>query len=115
MLRFRPTSPFPAAPADDVRPLIAEAIRPGNFFAAPELRLAWTHAREEIFWELFRGHALDHTKTRRRQAFESWNVVEGGDAEPLISVKFDAPGRQIHVTRSILCLSWEGYVEGGEA
>src|SRR5262245_12780600 len=115
MARFRPNSPFAAAPADDVRTLIADAIGPGNFFAAPELQLAWTQGPEEIFWELFRGHALDHSKTRRRQRFESWSILEDGGEEPLISIKLDLERGQIHVTRSILCRTWEGYVEDGEA
>jgi hypothetical protein len=115
MLRFRQSSPFPATPADDVRSLIADAMQPGNFFAALGLRLAWAHGNEEVFWELFRRLALDHTKTRRRQAFESWSILADGDDEPLISVKFDSTSGQVHVTRSILCRSWEGYVEGAEA
>src|SRR5947209_4551097 len=117
MARFRPSSPFPTATvaAAEVRSLIDDAIRPGNFFAAPQLRLAWTQGREEVFWELFRGHALDHTKTRRRQTFESRNILEDGADEPLVSVKFDSERGQIHVTRSILCRTWEGYVEDGEA
>jgi hypothetical protein len=117
MRAFRSSSAFAATPpsANEVRAIVTDATRPGNFFASPDLRLEWSNRREEIFWESFRGHALDHTKTRRKQAFESWNVAESGGDEPLISVKLDAPGGHVFVTRSILCRTFEGYVENGEA
>ena len=73
MIRFRSSSPHPSTPVSGggLAALIADAIRPGNFFASPELRLDWCHGREEVYWELFRGHALDHTKTRHKQVFDA--------------------------------------------
>src|SRR5262245_21006739 len=117
MPRFRANSPFPAVSVsgDDVRSAIEVAIRPGNWFVDRELRLAWTHGNEEVYWELFRGHALDHTKTRRRQSLEAWSIIENSGDEPLLSIRLDPSRGQIYVTRSILCRTWEGYVEGGEA
>jgi hypothetical protein len=99
----------------EIREIIRDAIRPGQFFAAQDLNLTWDHRlAQTVFWELFRGRALDHTQTRARQSFESWNVCEGSPAdEPLLSVKLDLPGRQIHVTRSVLCHAFESYSEGG--
>jgi hypothetical protein len=122
MIRFRPIH-LNAAPADitdlfAVGQLIDDAMRPGNFFVAPELRLAWVAARSEtIPWEIFRGRLLDARQTRLQKTFLSWHVIEENEAhpatEPTISVKLDVHEKQIHVTRGLLAHAWEGYDSGG--
>jgi hypothetical protein len=122
MPRFRPHSssiPRSTAPPtlDDVRRLIADAVRPGHFFVGGGTRLEWSHvAAEEVSWEVFRGRLLDPAHTRQRRTFEAWNVYllgDGGRApEPLLSVKLDADAGQIHVVRAIHCYAWEGYDAG---
>lgn len=118
MLRFRP--PDPAFPPGDVADLLAvsrvvdDAMRPGNFFVDPDLRLTWIAARAEtIPWEIFRGRLLDRTQTRLQKPFLSWHVVQDGATEPTISVKLDVHERRIHVVRGLLVYAWEGYDAGG--
>ncbi len=90
--------------------LIDAAMQPGNFFAAPELRLTWIFARAEtIPWEIFRGRLVE--PTRSQKTFLSWHVLQ--DAEPVISVKLDVHERRIYVTRGFLAYVWEGYDAGG--
>ena len=118
MLRFRPVSPntVPGEITDllAVGQLIDDAMQPGHFFAAPDLRLTWIAARSEtISWELFRGRLVDRTQTREQQSFLSWHVIQEGGDEPMISVKLDVRGRQIHVTRGLLCHAWEACDVGG--
>jgi hypothetical protein len=114
MLRFR--SPNSHAVPGDVADLLAvgqlidAAMQPGNFFAAPELRLTWVFARAEtIPWEIFRGRLVE--PTRLQKTFLSWHVLQ--DADPVISVKLDVHERRIHVTRGFLAYVWEGYDSGG--
>jgi hypothetical protein len=102
---------------DDVRSLIAGAVRPGHFFVGPATRLEWDHAAtEEVSWEVFRGRLLDPAHTRQRRTFEAWNVylIENGarSPEPLLSVKLDPAARQIHVVRAIYSYAWEAYDAG---
>jgi hypothetical protein len=118
MLRFRPVSPI--AVRGEITDLLAvgqlidDAMQPGQFFAAPELHLAWIAARAEtIPWETFRGWLLDRTQTREQQSFLSWHVTQDGADEPTISVKLDVRGRVIHVTRGLLCHVWEACDVGG--
>lgn len=92
-------------------------MKPAQFMIGTSLKLTWDHrGQETTHWELFRGQALDHTKTREKRTFESWNIWQGDTAgtpqEPMISVKLDLPGRRIHVTRSIACRGHESYTEG---
>jgi hypothetical protein len=125
MLRFRPLSPIgirgEITDLLAVGRLIDDAMQPGQFFAAAELRLTWIAARAEtIPWEIFRGHLLDRTQTREQQSFLSWHVLQNGADEPTISVKLDVSSRQIHVTRGLLCHVWEacdgsGGIESREA
>src|SRR5262249_35363341 len=101
-----------------VRAVIADCLRPAHFFVKPPLELACEHSdAEELSWEIFHGRLLDPTQTRRKQAFEAWNVFamgsEGRAAEPTIAVKLDWPGRRAYVTRSILSYVWEPYDAGG--
>jgi hypothetical protein len=93
--------------------LIDALMRPGHFFVAPGLRLAWTAARaEEVPWEVFRGRLLDPAQTRLKGSFLSWHVTEAGADEPLLAVRFDVRERRVHVTRGVLCHVWEGYDSG---
>src|SRR5579864_941115 len=105
-----PNSPLPP---DDVRRVVTEVMKPGQFFAGPLLQVRWSHENEEIFWEVFNGRVLDRTKTRQRRKFEAWNLHEVeptiADNEPVLSVKFDAAASEVHVTRSILSYAWEAY------
>src|SRR5436309_14123860 len=82
MLSFRdpsrtlPLSPTPTALTHDtVRRLVAETLQPVHFFVGPSISLEWEHQRHtEEFWEVFQGRLLDPAQTRRRQAFETWNL-----------------------------------------
>jgi hypothetical protein len=121
MLRFRPLPPpspdhTPPSPKA-IRSLLAEVLLPGHFFQAGSTCLEWQAAvHEESAWEIFRGRLLDPAHTRQRQSFLSWNVylrtAAGRSDEPLLSVKLDEAGRQLHVTRSLHCHAWEGYHAG---
>jgi hypothetical protein len=102
---------------DAVRSLLAQLLLPGHFFQAGSTSLEWEAAvREETAWEVFRGRLLDPAHTRRRQTFLSWNVFlrtgTGRSDEPLLSVKLDEEGRQLHVVRALLCHAWEAYHAG---
>jgi hypothetical protein len=121
MLCFRPLPPplpDPTPPSSEaVRSLLAEVMRPGHFFQGGSTCLQWQAAvREEIPWEIFRGRLLEPAHTRQRQSFLSWNVylrtAAGRSDEPLLSVKLDEEGRQLHVTRALHCHAWEGYHAG---
>src|SRR5438874_11645458 len=121
MPTFRQVVPsgVPATDCERLRALIAELTGPANFFVADPLRLEWRHqADEELFWELFRGRALDDSMTRERRRFEAWNLHVVGDdgspsAEPLVSVKLDSAAGQLHVTRAVLVYAHESYDAGG--
>ena len=113
-------NPVPGAVIDllAIGQLIEDAMQPGNFFAAPELRISWIAARSEtIPWEIFRGRLVDASQTRLQQTFLSWQVLEENEThpatEPTISVKLDVHERQIHVTRGLLAYVWEGHDTGG--
>jgi hypothetical protein len=113
MHRFRPLQPnAPAGEPTDllaVSQLIDDAMQPGHFFAAPELRLAWIAGKAEtIPWEVFRGKLLDPAHTRASRSFLSWRLAAPA-AEPMLSVKLDVLARQIHVVRGILCYAWEAH------
>jgi hypothetical protein len=118
MPSFRKVTPASGQPLEreQARAVLADAIRPANFYTAPGEVLAWEHvASEEVPWEILHGQLLDRAYTQARQSFETWNVyrIDDGDrsAEPLLSLKLDAAGR-IHVTRAIHCHAWEGYDAG---
>src|SRR5262245_14890338 len=100
------------------RRVIADAVRPGHFFAAAPLELVWDHdPAETVFWEEFLGQVLDGAKTRNRKKFESWNVyaVEAGERsdEPVVSVKLEPVAGRVHVCRAILSYAWEAFDDGG--
>jgi hypothetical protein len=102
---------------DALRTLIAEVLRPLHFFVGSGIRLEVTHPQEEeAYWEILHGRLLDPPLTTRRQIFEAWHVFlhdqRGRAAEPVLSVRLDAPASQVHVTRSLLCHAWEGYHAG---
>lgn len=80
----------------------ADVFAEGNFSTiegAFSFRAAFV---EEPHWELFRGHALDKTKTRERRKFLSWALFDRNDDEPVLAVRWDTAAGRIHVTRSIL-------------
>src|SRR5262245_18408218 len=116
MHTFRSPFVFPTnlRTAEEIRRIIAVAFYPSQFFVSADLKLTWDYrANDSTPWELFRGRALDHTQTRQRRSFESWNIWESTSSyEPLLSVKLDLLARQIHVTRSVRCRAIETYSEG---
>lgn len=121
---FRKPPPLSVSPVvppqltvDDIGRVVADCLRPENFVAAPLLRLEYKGAaREEIAWEVFRGRLLAPNQTRLQHSFETWNVYcnagDGASTGPLVSVKFDAAARCLHVTRGFACVVWEGYDAG---
>ncbi len=118
MLRFRPLqqNPVPGSATDlfAVGQLIDDALQPGHFFVAPELRLTWIAGRSEtIPWEIFRGRLMEASQTRLQKTFLSWHVIQEHATEPTISVKLDVHEKHIHVTRGLLAYVWEGYDAGG--
>jgi hypothetical protein len=122
MRRFRPLTlnAVPGLVTDlfAVGQLIDDAMQPGHFFVAPELRLTWIAGRSEtIPWEIFRARLVEASQTRLQKTFLSWHVVEENEThpatEPTISVKLDVHERHIHVTRGLLAYVWKGYDSGG--
>jgi hypothetical protein len=99
------------------RAAIAEAMRPGHFFAAPGMHLDWEHVpAEETAWEVYRGQLVPPHLTRETAVFESWHVYLTQDRErstvPLLSVLLDAERGQVHIVRGLYCWTWEGYHSG---
>jgi hypothetical protein len=99
---------------DEVRDLIARAMRRGHFFVGPRTS-GFSSGTEEVPWEVFRGRLLDPAHTRQRRAFEVWEVSFPPRYEvgTVLAVKLDAPARQVHVVRWLHCYAWEGYDAGG--
>lgn len=98
------------------RHVVESVLRPGSFFVTPPGRLRIEYVpREEASWEIFRGHLLERTHTRRRAPFASWHVwldadgVSGG--APLISLKWHLDERRLYVTRNLLVHGFEAYEE----
>lgn len=118
MLRFR-TSQSSASEISQIPQIIDEVFRPGHFYVADNFPVHWQFDRsQEIAWEVFRGRLLPAAQTRQRRTFTAWNLYagEGNDraAEPLLSVKWDEPRGELHVTRGLLCYTWEGYDAGNQ-
>ena len=123
MPRFRPRSAADVLcdvplSAETVRWLCGDVTRPCHFFVGPGLRLQWEYQEsDECVWEIFQGRLLDPAHTRERRAFETWNIYQVADdvrpGEPLLSLKWDHNGRQIHVVRSIDSYVHQGYDSGG--
>jgi hypothetical protein len=118
MPRFRSRTDADGSPIGDPRDLLDEVFRPCHFYLGPALAAHWQRAVEEtIPWEIFQGRLLDAAQTRERRSFVSWNLVEqtseGPAPLPLISLKWDAPARAIHVVRGLHCHAWESCDAGG--
>src|SRR5262252_5004097 len=118
MPRFRSRTDAAASPIGDSCGLLDEVFRPCHFYVGPGLAASWHSAVvETIPWEIFQGRLLDATQTRERRSFLSWNLVEqtteGPAPLPLISLKWDASARVIHVVRGLRCHAWESYDAGG--
>lgn len=95
-----------------LRQLIFELTSVERFVVRAPLEVAFELLPNEVvFWELFHGRALDRGQTRERRAFESWRLLERNKAqdEAIISVKWDHETNEIHVTRGILCRTWEAH------
>jgi len=99
---------------DTLETIIHEAINPEHFAVRPPLRLTWEKVNEEVYWELYRGRALDAAMTRNRVKFRAWNInaLTNERPESLISVKWDLQGSVIHVTRAVLCYAHEAVTSG---
>ncbi len=100
--------------SDRIRAAIDNVLQPGSFFVAAPARLRIEHVdREELPWEVFRGHLLDRVHARSVAHFEAWNVFldqdEAPGAAPLISLKWQIETAQVHVTRHILTYGYEAY------
>jgi hypothetical protein len=117
MPRFRSRTDADASPIGDPSGLIDDVFRPCHFYLGPGLVARWQRAIEEtIPWEIFQGRLLDAAQTRERRSFLAWNLVEqtpeGPAPLPLVSLKWDAPARAIHVVRGLRCHVWESYDAG---
>lgn len=119
MPRFRTTSPrsIPST-LEDLQRLAEVVLAPRHFYTGAGVSLEWQHVPAvETSWEVFRGRLLDPAHTRQSKTFETWDIylVEDGgrSAEPLLSLKLDREGGQLHVVRGLLCYVWEGYDAGG--
>src|SRR5262249_19508963 len=122
---FRPLSAYsdlpPGKPGDwsttGLGCVVDLIFSPSNFFLAQGIHLAFEHLQEEISWELFRGRLLDPAHSRIRKSFEAWNayLVDDGrrSAEPILALKLDVAGKQIHLVRAIHSYVWEGFDSGG--
>jgi hypothetical protein len=88
---------------EQIRRVIMRVTDAVHFFVREPLFLERRHTVETVAWELFRGRALDHTQTRQRETFESWNLCEPSDPEPILSIKWHQPTETIYVTRSVRC------------
>jgi hypothetical protein len=107
----------PSSGLDQVRTLVADALRPAHFFLGQSLALDLEHtAAEEIYWEIYRGRLLDRPYTTLQHTFESWNLflnnAGGRSGEPLLSVKLNGAGGQLYITRAVYCYAWETYDRG---
>jgi hypothetical protein len=115
MLRFRDTWPVVPSTLESLADFVLD---PRHFNLPSGLSLEREHvqAREQR-WELYRGRLLDPAHTRQMKTLEEWNLFLIEDRvrspEPLLSLKFDAAERRLHVVRSLLCHVWEGYDSGG--
>ncbi len=97
--------------ATAVSAAVEQALAPGRFFVAPPGVFGVRHVpREDVAWEVFRGHLL--ATTRERAFFECWHVTfDPRGAQPLISIRWQAERRQLHVTRQILTHGFAAYEE----
>jgi hypothetical protein len=98
---------------ETLRAAIDDCLSPGRFFARGGRLIVERSGEESLPWEVFLGHLLDRTQTRRTRTFESWNVVVAADGaeqgDALLSVLWDRAWRVLHVTRSILVYGWAPY------
>lgn len=118
MPRFRARLVASSAPVGDPCPLLDDVLRPCHFYVGPGPSLTWhCDVEEHVPWEVFQGRLLPPGQTRQRRMFRSWNVVEQtatGLADlPLLSLKWDASRREIHVVRGLLCHVWQMDRAGG--
>lgn len=92
---------------------IAAALEPRHFFVAPPGHIGIEQVdREEISWEVFRGHLLDETATRQRATVAAWHVVyRGGDGEVSrpVSIVYRPEEAALHVVRRILTYAHDVY------
>jgi hypothetical protein len=100
--------------SDQIRAAIDDVLQRGSFFVAAPAKLRIERVdREELPWEVFRGHLLDPSHVRSVAHFEVWNVfldqVAAPAAAPLISIKLQGETCQVHVTRQILTYGFEAY------
>ena len=101
----------------DLSTVLAAALNPHRFVLG-----AGYHCRmesdvpETCRWEVFRGNLLDPAFTREEKTFRTWKVFispEGQESSvPLLSLKWDEPGKQLQVTRYLEVQGWEAVATG---
>ncbi len=104
----------PAIASEAVREQVARALVVGRFFVAADKRLRVEHvACETAIWEIFHGHLLAESHTRRTEEFETWNVYLDDSSQPaetpLASVRWQGALSKIYVVRRILTHGFEAY------
>ena len=69
--------------------------------------------RETAIWEIFHGHLLAESHTRRVEEFETWNVFLDERSQPaetpLVSIRWQPASSRIYVVRRILTHGFEAY------
>ncbi len=101
-------------PPDPIVSIVDRCLAPGCFYVVPGARLRIEgHVAQELPWEIYFGHLLDAKVARRRERFTSWKISLDEPASsnhgPLVSVHWQPPNRQLHVTRQILTHGFEAY------
>ncbi len=96
-----------------VRRAIELALRPGQFFVQPPLRLRIEQVDAiSMPWEVFRGHLVDAALARATVTFDAWHVWLDEPAAkspaPLVSVLVDRAA-SAHVVRRVLMHAFEAY------
>lgn len=101
-------------PPEFIREAIGRALAWGRFFVAPTKQLRVEHvASEQAAWEVFRGHLLDASHSRRVEEFETWNVFLDKASKaaevPLVSVRWQQGQQRVFIVRRILTHGFEAY------
>ena len=101
-------------PPEFIREAIGRGLAAGHFFVTPTKRLRVEHvANEQAVFEVFRGHLLDASHSRRVEEFETWNVflddVSKAAEAPLVSVRWQQGPQRVFIVRRILTHGFEAY------
>ncbi|MGD9721118.1 MAG: hypothetical protein AB7O59_03570 [Pirellulales bacterium] len=93
---------------------IDSVLATAHFFVPPPGRLRIEQTpRQEVAWEVFRGHLLDAAHSSATRTFQSWRVfVDAGGTPseaPLVLLYWDERRQEICVVRQILVYGHEAY------